>query len=133
VLLLGTPALWWGAALAFLYAIWAWLARRDWRFGLVVVGVVSTWLPWIRYDDRPIFSFYAISILPFTVIGLTLALGVLMGGPRASSTRRLWGTTVAGAFVVLVVLNFAWFWPVFTGELITTPDWLQRIWFKAWI
>jgi dolichyl-phosphate-mannose-protein mannosyltransferase len=133
VLLLGTPALWWGAAIAFLYAIWAWLARRDWRFGLVVVGVVSTWLPWIRYDDRPIFSFYAISILPFTVIGLTLALGVLMGGPRASAARRLWGTTVAGAFAVLVVLNFAWFWPVYTGELITTPDWLDRIWFKAWI
>jgi dolichyl-phosphate-mannose--protein O-mannosyl transferase len=133
VLLLGTPALWWGAALAFLYAIWAWLARRDWRFGLVVVGVVSTWLPWLRYDDRPIFSFYAISILPFTVIGLTLSLGVLMGGPGASATRRLWGTTLAGAFVVLVVLNFAWFWPVYTGELITTPDWLRRIWFKAWI
>ena len=133
VLLLGTPVLWWGAALAFLYSIWGWLVRRDWRFGLVVVGVVSTWLPWLRYDDRPIFSFYAISILPFTVIGLTLALGVLMGGPRASARRRLVGTTIAGAFVVLVVLNFAWFWPIYTGELITTPDWLHRIWFKAWI
>ncbi len=49
-----------------IYAVYAWVARRDWRFGLVVVGVVSTWLPWFRYDDRPIFSFYAIAILPFT-------------------------------------------------------------------
>ncbi len=133
VLLLGTPALWWGAALALIYTFYAWLGRRDWRFGLVAVGVLSTWLPWIRYDDRPIFSFYAIAILPFTVIGLTMALGVLLGGPRASYARRMWGAALAGAFVVLVVLNFAWFWPIYTGELITTPDWLDRIWFKAWI
>jgi dolichyl-phosphate-mannose-protein mannosyltransferase len=133
VLLLGTPALWWGAALALVYTVYAWIARRDWRFGLVLVGALSTWLPWIRYDDRPIFSFYAISILPFTVIGLTLALGALMGGPRASYARRAWGTAAAGAFVVLVIANFAWFWPIYTGELITTPEWLERIWFKAWI
>ena len=56
-----------------------------------------------------------------------------MGGARASSSRRLWGTAAAGAFVVLVVVNFAWFWPIYTGELITTPAWLERIWFKQWI
>jgi len=133
VLLLGTPALWWGGAVALVYSVYAWLGRRDWRFGLVLVGVVSTWLPWVRYDDRPIFSYYAISILPFTIIGLTLLLGVVMGGARASSSRRLWGTAAAGAFVVLVVVNFAWFWPIYTGELITTPAWLERIWFKQWI
>ena len=133
VLLLGTPVLWWGAAAALLYSVYGWLGRRDWRYGLVVVGVVSTWLPWVRYDDRPIFSYYAISILPFLLIGLTMLLGVLMGGPRAGASRRMWGTAAAGAFVVLVVVNFAWFWPIYTGELITTPEWLERVWFKQWI
>ncbi|MGZ5416160.1 MAG: dolichyl-phosphate-mannose--protein mannosyltransferase [Nocardioides sp.] len=133
VLLLGTPALWWGGAVALLYSVYAWLAKRDWRYGIVVVGLLATWLPWVRYDDRPIFSYYAVSILPFTIIALTLVIGVLMGGPTASYQRRLWGTAVAGAFVVLVVANFAWFWPVYTGELITTPDWLKRIWFRQWI
>jgi dolichyl-phosphate-mannose--protein O-mannosyl transferase len=133
VLLLGTPALWWGGAVALLYSFYAWVAKRDWRYGIVVVGLVATWLPWVRYDDRPIFSYYAVSILPFTIIAVTLLIGVLMGGPTASYQRRLWGTTAAGAFVVLVVVNFAWFWPVYTGELITTPDWLKRIWFRQWI
>jgi dolichyl-phosphate-mannose--protein O-mannosyl transferase len=132
-LLLGTPALWWGGVLALCYAVYAWVARRDWRFGLAVVGVLSTWLPWLRYDARPIFSYYAIMILPFTVLAVTLCLGRLMGGEDASYRRRTWGTAVAGAFVVLVVLNFAWFWPIYVGDLITTPDWLQRIWFKRWI
>ena len=133
VLLLGTPVLWWGAFAALVYSVYGWLARRDWRYGLVVVGVASTWLPWFRYDDRPIFSYYAVSILPFTIIGLTLLLGTVLGGPGASANRRMWGAGVVGAFVVLVVVNFAWFWPIYTGELITTPEWLERIWFKQWI
>ena len=45
----------------------------------------------------------------------------------------MWGTAVAGAFVVLVIVNFAWFWPIYTDELITTPQWLDRIWFRRWI
>ncbi len=133
VLLLGTPALWWGGVLALVYGLYAWLGRRDWRFGFALVGVLSTWLPWIRYDTRPIFSYYAIAIIPFTILALVLTLGVAMGGPDASYRRRMWGTAVSGAFVVLVIVNFAWFWPIYTGQLISTPDWLDRIWFKQWI
>jgi dolichyl-phosphate-mannose-protein mannosyltransferase len=131
--LLGTPALWWGGVLALVYAVYGWLGKRDWRFGLAVVGVLASWLPWIPNDDRPIFSYYAIAILPFTILAIVLCLGTLIGGPEASTTRRTWGTAVAGAFVVLVIVNFAWFWPIYTGELITTPQWLDRIWFKRWI
>ncbi len=133
MILLGTPVLWWGGLLALLYALFAWVARRDWRFGVAVVGVASTWLPWLRYDDRPIFSFYAVATIPFTIIATTLLIGHLMGGQRASYRRRMLGTVVAGSFVVLVVLNFAWFWPIYTDQLVTTREWLQRIWFRAWI
>jgi dolichyl-phosphate-mannose-protein mannosyltransferase len=133
VLLLGTPALWWGGVLALIYAVYGWLGKRDWRFGLAVVGVLSTWLPWIPNDDRPIFSYYAIAIVPFTVLAVTLCLGTMIGGPRASYRRRMWGTAFAGAFLVLVIVNFAWFWPIYTGELLTTPQWLDRIWFNRWI
>jgi dolichyl-phosphate-mannose-protein mannosyltransferase len=132
-LLLGTPALWWGGVLALLYAVYGWVAKRDWRFGVAVVGVVASWLPWIPNDDRPIFSYYAIAIIPFTVLAIVLCLGALVGGAHASYDRRMWGTAVGGAFVVLVVINFAWFWPIYTGELISTPDWLRRVWFRRWI
>jgi dolichyl-phosphate-mannose--protein O-mannosyl transferase len=133
IILLGTPALWWGGVAALLYSVYAWIAKRDWRFGLAVVGVLVTWLPWIRYDQRPIFFYYAIAIIPFTVIAITLCLGTLIGGSRASYQRRAWGTVVAGSFVLLVIANFAWFWPIYTDQLISTPHWLERIWFKQWI
>ena len=58
------------------------MGRRDWRYGLVTVGIAATWLPWLRYDDRPIFSYYAIAILPFLVLGATMLLGEMLGRAR---------------------------------------------------
>jgi dolichyl-phosphate-mannose--protein O-mannosyl transferase len=133
VVMLGTPVLWWGGALAVLHALHGWLARRDWRYGVVIVGVATTWVPFFRYADRPIFSFYAITILPFMIIAICLLLGRLLGPETASPRRRLTGAVTAGAFVVVVILHFAWLWPVYTYDLISTPDWLDRIWFRSWI
>lgn len=133
VLLIGTPTIWWGGILALLFAVVAWVGGRDWRFGVAVVGTASTWLPWLLYDDRPIFLFYAVVTLPFVVLALTLAIGRLIGPDRGPTPRRTAGVIAAGAFVVLTVLNFAWFWPIFTNGLLTHAEWLDRIWFSRWI
>ncbi len=110
------------------------MGRRDWRFGVAVVGVLSTWLPWLLYDDRPIFFFYAIACLPFMVLGDD-------AGARpphralapADSARRTAGVVVAGSFFVLVVLNFAYFYPILSYEVIPRDAWLHRMWFCRWI
>jgi dolichyl-phosphate-mannose-protein mannosyltransferase len=99
----------------------------------VVIGIAVTWLPWLRYDDRPIFSYYAVTILPFLVLGATLLLGEMLGRVDASRTRRTAGATAAGVVLVAVVLAFAWFWPIWTDQLVTNREWLQRMWFKRWI
>ena len=133
VLLLGTPVLWWAGVPALFYAAYAWVARRDWRFGVAVLGFLAGWLPWFQYDQRPIFIFYASVLLPFTVLALTLTLGRILGPPDGSDQRRAWGSAVVGSLVLLVVANFAWFYPIYTDQLLTNAQWLQRIWFKHWI
>jgi dolichyl-phosphate-mannose--protein O-mannosyl transferase len=133
VVLLGTPVLWWGGVVAFLYAAYAWVVRRDWRYGVALVGLATTWLPFFRYADRPIFSFYAVITLPFTIIAVTLLLGRVLGPATGHPRRRVAGAVVAGAFVVLVVLNLAWLWPVLTYELVPLADWHDRMWFRSWI
>lgn len=133
VILLGTPILWWGGALALVWAVVAWVGRRDWRYGFAVVGTLAMWLPWEINDERPIFSFYASSILPFTIVALTLTMGDLLGRERGPSKRRTIGTIIGGSFFILVVANFAWFWPIWTNELLTRSEWLDRIWFARWI
>ncbi|WP_246081824.1 dolichyl-phosphate-mannose--protein mannosyltransferase [Nocardioides litoris] len=133
VLLIGTPVLWWGGALALVAAAVLWAATRDWRFGVAVTGALSTWLPWLMYDDRPIFFFYAIAYLPFMVLAITLCLGKLIGPSRLPSARRTVGVVVAGSFLVLVVMNFAYFYPILSYETIAKGAWMDRMWFSRWI
>jgi dolichyl-phosphate-mannose-protein mannosyltransferase len=133
VILLGSPAVWWAGSLALIAALFWWIGARDWRFGIAVVGAASTWLPWFLYDGRPIFSFYSIITLPFLVLALALVIGKLLGPSTAPTPRRTVGVVAAGSYVVLVMLNFAWFWPIYTDALLTHSEWLQRIWFSRWI
>ncbi|GAB2448166.1 phospholipid carrier-dependent glycosyltransferase [Nocardioides hungaricus] len=133
VLLLGNPTIWWAGSVALLFALVMWVGARDWRFGVAVVGVASTWLPWLQYDDRPIFLFYAVVALPFLVLALVLAMGRLIGSARAPSPRRTAGVIVSGALLVLALVNFAWFWPIWTNQLLTHSEWVERIWFSRWV
>ncbi|HWU33358.1 MAG TPA: phospholipid carrier-dependent glycosyltransferase [Marmoricola sp.] len=132
VLLLGTPALWWLGAIAGIWALIMWVFRRDWRYTVVVIGILFTWLPWTNYDDRPIFSYYAIVTEPFLILGLVLLLGQILG-PQKTGLRRQLGAIAVGLVVALVAVNFIWFWPVYTDGLLTNAQWLQRIWFVRWI
>ena len=129
---IGTPALWWAAVIALVFALILWVGARDWRFGIPVVGVLSAWLPWFQYTDRPLFFFYAIAIIPFSVMAVALCLGRLLGDARAGE-RRMIGAVVTGAFVALVAANFAYIYPILTDEVLAHPQWLARMWFKTWI
>ena len=111
-----------------------WVGARDWRFGLAVVGHGVDLAAVAEYDNRPIFSFYAVVTLPFLVLALTLAMGKLIGTlarARARGVPPAWSWP--GSFFVLVLVNFAWFWPIWTDELLTHSEWLDRIWFQRWI
>lgn len=129
---IGTPLLWWVGAACLIMAVCWWVGRRDWRFGVAVVGVGSTWLPWFQYNDRPQFLFYAITIIPFTVLAVCLMMGVLLGRADDRSQRPV-AAWVCGLFVALVVLNFAFFYPVWTDGLLTRAQWLDRMWLRTWI
>ncbi len=128
---MGTPLLWWMAALALLAGLWFWLAHRDWRFAVPVLGVLSVWLPWFQYAERPLFFFYAIMLLPFYAIGLAMVMGRLLG-PANGPRRRIRAMGV-GIAVALVVADFAFIHPILTAALMTRPEWLARMWFPTWI
>ncbi|MGD7788446.1 dolichyl-phosphate-mannose--protein mannosyltransferase [Propionibacteriaceae bacterium Y1700] len=128
----GTPVLWWGAAVALVVAAFWWIGNRDWRFGIPVVGVLSSWLPWFGSGDRPMFFFYAIVIIPFSVMALSMALGRLLG-PAGAGERRMLGAILVGSFTALVAANFAFLHPILTDKVIPYQSWLARMWFKSWI
>lgn len=132
VLILGNPLIWWTGALAIVVAVVAWMRTRSWRWSVPVLGVAATWLPWFQYDDRPIFLFYAVAILPFTIIAMCLALRSIVDAAHTPRTRYLvWLLT--GAALCAVVITFWFFHPVLTDQLISYDTWMRRMWFTSWI
>ena len=129
---LGTPFLWWAGALALLVALVWWLAGLDWRFGAPVLGFAATWLPWFFTGRGAIFSFYAVTMVPFTVIALAMVLGVVLGPARAGPRRKR-GAMIVGAIVGAIILDFAFVYPILTGELMTRRAWQLRMWLPGWV
>ncbi|GLP64088.1 phospholipid carrier-dependent glycosyltransferase [Streptomyces sp. TUS-ST3] len=133
VLALGTPLLWWSACAALLYLLFRWALRRDWRAGAVLCAVGAGYLPWFLYQDRTIFSFYAVVFVPYLCLAVTMMLGAVLGPPGADRRRRTRGAVAAGALVLLIAWNFIYFFPLYTGETIPYADWHSRMWLDTWI
>ncbi|MDO5675958.1 MAG: phospholipid carrier-dependent glycosyltransferase [Propionibacteriaceae bacterium] len=129
---MGTPLLWWAAAAALLVALYLWVVRRDWRFSVPVLALAAMWLPWFQYAERPIFFFYAVTMIPFSTVALAMVLGWLLG-PASHPKRRL-RAMIVGIILALVILNFAFIYPILTADLLTRPQWMQRMWLgNSWI
>ncbi|MFF3533180.1 dolichyl-phosphate-mannose--protein mannosyltransferase [Streptomyces sp. NPDC002466] len=154
VLAIGTPLLWWAACFALAYVLWRWFFRRDWRAGAIVCGVAAGWLPWFFYQERTIFLFYAVVFVPFLCLAVTMMIGAMLGpgagavsdltgsGPvkavpagddPAMERRRTLGAIGAGVLVLLIIWNFIYFWPIYTGAPIPDGSWRDRMWLDTWI
>lgn len=133
VLALGTPLLWWAACCALGYLLYRWALRRDWRAGAILCAVGAGYLPWFLYQDRTIFSFYAIVFVPYLCLAVTMMVGALLGPPGAAQGRRVRGAVAAGVLVLLIAWNFIYFFPIYSGQTIPYADWHARMWLDTWI
>ena len=143
VLLIGTPIMWWAFVPMLLWLAWHWLTTRDWRAGAIWVAFIAGWLVWFLNLNRTMFLFYMAPLVPFLVIGLTMALATMIGPGLPSRAqreaherglrRRYWGIAGASVFMALVIADFIWMWPIFTGGLLTYDDWHAHMWLPSWV
>ncbi|MFF2364867.1 dolichyl-phosphate-mannose--protein mannosyltransferase [Streptomyces sp. NPDC058122] len=133
VLALGTPLLWWAACFAVLYVLWRWAFRRDWRAGAIACGIAAGYLPWFMYQERTIFFFYAVVFVPFLCLAVTMMIGAILGPPGSGERRRVIGAAGAGVLVLLILWNFIYFWPLYTGTAIPIEQWRSRMWLDTWV
>ncbi|MFF4537446.1 dolichyl-phosphate-mannose--protein mannosyltransferase [Streptomyces aureus] len=133
VLALGTPLLWWAACFALLYVLWRWVFRRDWRAGAIACGIAAGYLPWFMYQERTIFFFYAVVFVPFLCLAVAMMIGAILGPPGAGERRRVVGAAGAGVLVLLILWNFIYFWPLYTGTAIPIDQWRSRMWLDTWV
>jgi dolichyl-phosphate-mannose--protein O-mannosyl transferase len=136
VLAIGTPLIWWASVLAGLFCLGWWLMRRDWRCGAALLGIAAGWLPWIWFslhDHRTEFYYYAVTFEPFLIMAITLCLGLIIGKTSAAPARRALGAVIAGAYLIAVLANFAYLYPILAAKVIPYSSWLSRMWFHSWI
>lgn len=126
ILALGNPALWWIGTIGVISLVGYWISRRDKASELILLGFIAGYLPWFVFPERTMFTFYAISILPFLILALGY-LGNELLIHRANAKRYL---TVG---FILVFLLFLYFFPLYVGESITYDQWRQRMWLESWI
>jgi dolichyl-phosphate-mannose--protein O-mannosyl transferase len=137
VLGVGNPVIWWTSAAAIIVMIWLVISKRDWRAGAVLASLAAGWLPWFFYadhDDRTMFSFYAVSFLPFLIMAITICLGFILGPANASPTRRTVGATAVGAYLLLAALASAALLPLWWGQVLPYDEWLDRLFgIRSWV
>src|SRR5581483_6227152 len=153
----------------------------DWRAAVVWVAFAAGWLVWFQDLKRTMFLFYMAPLVPFLILGVTLALGALVGPAldrppavvptpvwrhppgwdgvrsrlsaapwqayywlrlpvdrgdpvqRRAELRRRWGIVAVSAYLGLVIADFLWMWPIFTGGLLTYDQWHLHMWLPSWV
>jgi dolichyl-phosphate-mannose--protein O-mannosyl transferase len=79
------------------------------------------------------FYFYAVAFDPFLVIAITLCLGLIIGPARASQARRTTGAVLSGAYLLAVLADFYYLYPVLAAKILPYSSWLARMWYHGWI
>lgn len=133
ILSVGNPLIWWAATVSLAVLLFWWAGRRDWRAGAVLAAVGSGYLPWFLYPERTMFFFYAVSFEPFLILALVYCLGLVLGRRTDPLWRRRSGLYGVVLFLVGAVLLSAFFYPVWTAEIISYQDWRIRMWMPSWI
>jgi dolichyl-phosphate-mannose-protein mannosyltransferase len=119
------PLLWFAAIAALIYLVYRLIRRREWQVGLILMGTVAGYLPWLMYSGRTIFQFYTIAFLPYLILGLVVVFGALLGTREDPAWRRLSGIRMVAGFLVLVILVSAFFYPVNIGAQV--PVWFAQL------
>jgi dolichyl-phosphate-mannose--protein O-mannosyl transferase len=128
---LGNPFIWIGSAAALVYISYRYARHRERVLGLVLLGTVSLYLPWIVLSERTVFQFYVVSFQPWLILGLVLAVQQLRRRLLLTSKTLANATTIG--FVSLVFGASIFFYPVNTGMYLPFELWQLRMWLPSWV
>ena len=134
VLALGTPFLWWLGVIALAVVFGFWIRslaqkRFEPSLNIIVAGIAAGYLPWFFFQERTVFSFYAIIFQPFLILAIIYCAYVALLYFKNSRNTYIF----IGVVGIVIFGNFVYFLPLFTGDVITYDAWQARMWLPSWI
>lgn len=126
------PAIWIAGLLAMAWALYRFVAKIDITAGVIGVGFLAGWAPWLIYLSRTTFQFYSVVFVPFLILALVYALqrywkrGFVLG--RVPERER-----AIVSLTLLAMLLGLYFASIWMG--LPVPHWVWQIqmWFPFWV
>jgi len=129
---IANPLIWFAATAAVLYLTYRFVRYRQWRVGLILMGVAAGYLPWLLYLHRTVFQFYTIAFEPYLILALAYVIGLVLGRADDPWWRRERGIGLVAVFLGFAILLSVFFWPLWTGIQLDYL-WLRaHWWFPSW-
>lgn len=121
----GNPVLYWAFLPSIIWLTGRWVAQRNPAVIVLAIGFFGQWLPWM-FIDRSTYTYHFLPSVPFGCVAVAMLLVHLFQGNTG------WRRTVAVEYVVLVVLVFAFFYPIYSYFPISEEALALRMWFPSW-
>ncbi|MGA9774395.1 MAG: phospholipid carrier-dependent glycosyltransferase [Candidatus Dormiibacterota bacterium] len=134
---MGNPAILWLGLLALVWCLFLVVRRRDRVAAFILLAFLFDWLLLWSWPSRILFFYEYIEALPFVCLALAYACSRLLRAQVVVQLdrARLGSLSLAplgGAVVLAVVLCFAYFYPLWTGQPIASSNFFQHIWVPGW-
>jgi len=133
---LPNPVLWWAAVAAVVWvAVRIFIALANKRpisgtDGFLLAGICATYAPWLLLPSRTMFTFYAITVLPFAILAVVVLVGRLR--TRDDPERAAVARAATSTALIAILLVGLFFLPFGTGWV--EPEWLYKahLWLPSW-
>ena len=142
IVALGNPLLWWIGIGALIVVLWATVRYRNWRTGIITLGYIALYVPWLAYAHRTIFTFYTVAFAPFVALAVAWLIAVLAGWVTADGQpltaplpRRteLTGWVLAAVLTIMILACAAYFMPLWRADVVDYSFWRAHMWLPSWI
>lgn len=133
---LPNPVLWWAAVAAAVWvAVRIFIALANKRpisgtDGFLLAGICATYAPWLLLPSRTMFTFYAITVLPFAILAVVVLAARLRA--RDDPERAAVARAATSTALIAILLVGLFFLPFGTGWV--EPEWLYKahLWLPSW-
>src|SRR5699024_1867982 len=132
ILSVGNPLIWWLGTVAVLVTLVLAVARRGGRAWAALSGILAGSVPSPTVSDRTIFTCATVASARWLMLCLASVMAVLIGSAEADRERRRAGGLFVGSLRVLIVLVAAFFWAVWTGQVVDIEQGRYRMWLPSW-
>lgn len=142
IVALGNPLLWWIGIGALIVVLWATVRYRNWRTGVITLGYIALYVPWLAYAHRTIFTFYTVAFAPFVALAVAWLIAILAGWVTADGQpltaplpRRteLTGWVLAAVLTIMILACAAYFMPLWRADVVDYSFWRAHMWLPSWI